>query len=84
MKYLRKGTKMEERELTDAELSQVCAVNGAAYDAVCSILHIEDTEEQLPWDMEWIGELSDLIVQFICERFHKEEMEIYPYIDGDS
>lgn len=69
----------EEDEFTDEELLQIGAVNYAAYTAVCDILHFDAETGDLPWDMEWIGELSDLIVGFICERFHKEEMEIYPY-----
>lgn len=75
-----------EGEFTDEELLQIDTVNYAAYKSVCDILHIhEEGEEEwgdtLPWDMEWIGELSDLIVGFICERFHKDEKEIYPYLE---
>ena len=70
---------MEDENLTDEEVMQIDTVNYAAYQAVCDVLHADPATEEIPWDMEWIGELSDLIVGFICEKFHKEEMEIYPY-----
>ena len=70
---------MEDENLTDEEVMQIGTVNYAAYQAVCDVLHADPATEEIPWDMEWIGELSDLIVGFICETFHKEEMEIYPY-----
>ena len=81
-----RGQAEGEGEFTDEELLQIDTVNYAAYKSVCDILHIhEEGEEEwgdtLPWDMEWIGELSDLIVGFICERFHKDEKEIYPYLE---
>lgn len=68
--------KQELDELTDAQLDQCNLVNGVAYQALCDILG-----EELPWDMEWIGEVSDVLVEWAIHLSGKTEMELYPYLD---
>ena len=70
----------KEKELTDQQLAQIDTVHNLAYFATLRILGIED-DSLLPWDMEWIGEVSDVLVDAICKQFGKSEQEIYPSIE---
>lgn len=63
-------------ELTDAQNEQVDHVHGVAYSAMCSLL-----QEELKWDMEWIGDVADALVELAIEYFDKTEMELYPYME---
>ena len=72
---------MEDENLTDEEVMQIGTVNYAAYQAVCDVLHADPATEEIPWDMEWIGEVSDVLVDAICKQLGKSEQEIYPSIE---
>ena len=61
--------------LTDQQLKQIDIVNNAAYEALCAIVG-----KRVKWDMEWIGKLSDDIVNAVQLLTGKSEMELYPYI----
>jgi len=55
--------KSDEENLSIKQLAQIDTVNYAAYKAVCEILNVdpEDEDNGIPWDIEWIGELSDIL-----------------------
>jgi len=63
------------RELTDKQVEQVDAINGIAYNAMAELL-----EEDVEWNMEWIGEISDVLCDIAIRYFGKKEMDVYPYI----
>jgi hypothetical protein len=58
-----KMEKSDEENLSIKQLAQIDTVNYAAYKAVCEILNVdpEDEDNGIPWDIEWIGELSDIL-----------------------
>jgi hypothetical protein len=67
-----------DNQLTNAQIEQIDLVNTIAYNAMCTLLG-----RKLDWDMVWIGELSDCMVDIACFKFGKKEMDVYPYIDND-
>ena len=71
-----------QEELTPSQVALVDKINNIAYRCMLELLG--KTEKELPWDMEWIGELSDDLATHAI-RFHgKTEMEVYPYIEENS
>lgn len=69
----------EKGAFTDEELFKIDVVNNTAYNAVCNLLGLDPNTQELSWDMEWIGGLSDLLTEFICKNFDKNEQDVYPY-----
>jgi hypothetical protein len=65
-----------DNTMTDAQDQQVDLIQHAAYRAICAI-----TGEDLPWDMEWIGEVADSLCEHAMRVTGKTEMEIYPYTE---
>jgi len=74
-----KDEQEEFEGLTDSQLEQCDLVNGVAYQAICDI-----TGGELPWNMEWIGEVSDVLVQWAMRLTGRSEMELYPYLDEEE
>jgi hypothetical protein len=71
-------------ELTDAQSHQVDVMHNAAYEVVARILEPLDVEPD--WDMEWIGELCDILAGFVEQYMKVPEAFVYPWIgvqDGD-
>ena len=67
-----------ENKLTDADIRQQDHVHNTAYNAVCELLG-----EDVVWDMEWIGKVSDCLVEIACEHFGLLEKGLYPYIEEE-
>ena len=65
-------------ELTDAQSAQVDHIHSVAFNAMKSLLG-----EEIAWDMAWIGELCDAMTKIAVDHFHKKEMDVYPFIEGD-
>jgi hypothetical protein len=67
----------EERELTQPEIDQQDKVQNACHKLVCDL--VDDT---LEWDMEWIGDLADLVTDIVCNRLKlAKEEAFYPYME---
>jgi hypothetical protein len=66
-------------ELTDAQVEQCDVINGIAYRAMCELLG----NDWLEWDIEWIGEVSDVLASIAERYFGVSEMETYPYIEEE-
>jgi hypothetical protein len=62
-------------ELTNAQSEKVDHIHSVAFNAMKELLGV--TPE---WDMAWIGEVADALTDVAVRHFHKEEMDIYPYI----
>jgi hypothetical protein len=60
--------------LTEKQIDQIDHVNAIAYVAMCDLLG-----KDLEWDMEWVGEVSDALVEIAIEYFNAKEEELYPY-----
>jgi hypothetical protein len=69
-------------ELTDAQGYLIDNMHNAAYTAVASILEPLDIEPK--WDMAWIGELCDILANFIEQYHHVPEAFIYPFIGAQD
>lgn len=69
---------MAKEEFTRAELEQLDLIDGIAYQAVCDL-----AGEQLEWDIEWIGQVSELLAEIVCKLTGKSEMEVYPYFEDE-
>jgi len=68
---------MPERELTEAEIAQQDKVENACHKLVCDL--VGDT---LEWNMEWIGDLAELVTDIVCNRLMLvEEEDFYPHIE---
>lgn len=70
------------KQLTDAQLHQLDIINNAAYNAVKEALKNLGTTP--PWDMEWIGEVSDCIADVAQRYFNVPEVQVYPFIDDEN
>lgn len=69
------------KELTDAQIEKIDKIHNIAYRAMAELLGFE-LDEDYVWDMEWIGELADAMTEIAVEYFDRDEMEIYPYVEG--
>lgn len=67
-----------ERELTNAQIAQIDHVQEVAYQAMCELLG-----KELEWDMEWIGEITDALVETAVTHFGCEEEKLYPYLERE-
>jgi hypothetical protein len=57
-------------------LQQVDSVHNLCYSTICEL-----AGQSVPWDIEWIGWLSDKLQEIICERLKlMTEEEFYPSI----
>ena len=67
------------KELTDAQIKQIDLIHNVAYSAMCALFD----DKEIEWDIEWIGQIADVLADVAVYYFGKTEMEIYPYIDED-
>ena len=68
----------EPLELTDKQTEQIDHIHSIAFNAMKELLE----DEELTWDMVWIGEIADTLCE-VAVRYHgKTEMAIYPYVEG--
>ncbi len=65
--------------LTDQQVAQIDNLQSIAFEAMEKLIG-----EDIEWDMEWVGVISDVLCKIACEYFGKNEMEIYPYIENEE
>lgn len=59
----------EELELSDDHIDRLDEIDNAVYQ--CILVLLGKTEEDFPWDMHYIGEVTDGIVEFLLEKGHR-------------
>lgn len=69
------------KELTDAQIEKIDKIHNIAYRAMAELIGFDPDEDDF-WEMEWIGELADTMTEIAVEYFDRDEMEIYPYVEG--
>ena len=70
---------MTEQELTDAQIETQDVLQQGIFNLVCNILAHQGLPEP-DWDMAWIGELSEDVVDTVTRITTLTEQDIYPYI----
>lgn len=67
------------KELTDKQIDRQDFVDNAIFQLV---QRVNPTDKNIEWDIEMIGEVRDVIWQWIVERMKIiDEQTFYPYID---
>ena len=67
------------KELTDKQIDRQDFVDNAIFQLV---QRVNSTDKNIEWDIEMIGEVRDVIRQWIVERMKiTDEQTFYPYID---
>jgi hypothetical protein len=67
------------KELTDKQIGRQDFVDNAIFQLV---QRVNSTDKNIEWDIEMIGEVRDVIRQWIVERMKiTDEQTFYPYID---
>lgn len=59
----------EELQLSDDHIDRLDDIDNAVYQ--CILVLLNKTEEEFPWDMHYIGEVTDGIVDFLIEKGHR-------------
>ena len=59
----------EELHLSDDHIDRLDDIDNAVYQ--CILVLLNKTEEEFPWDMHYIGEVTDGIVDFLVEQGHR-------------
>lgn len=66
------------KELTDEQIKRQDFVDNAVYHM---IREVNPTGKMIEWDIEMIGEVRDVIRQWLVERMHiTSEQSFYPYL----
>lgn len=58
----------EELELSDVHLERLDDIDNAVYQCILTLLG--KSEEEFPWNMEYIGHVTDDIVDYLVSRGH--------------
>ena len=67
----------EEPELTDDQIQRLDFVHNSIHDMLCAV-----AGQELPWDMEFIGQIEDIAQDYICGKLKlMTEMEFSPYFE---
>lgn len=67
------------KELTDNQIDRQDFVDNAVYQL---IQKVNPTDIFIEWDIEVIGEIRDVIREWIVERMNiTDEQKFYPYLD---
>ena len=67
-------------ELTSEQLERQDFVDTAIYDL---LNEVTPSEHQIPWDIELIGDIRDLIQEKLVERGICTEQEFYPFLKNN-
>jgi hypothetical protein len=67
------------KELTQDQIYQIDHVQNTAHRAMKELLG-----KELEWDMAWIGEMADAMVDIAIRHFGEKEEVIYPFIDEEE
>jgi hypothetical protein len=65
-------------ELTDAQLTRQDIVDNAIFAMVRDLLP-EEAKKKLEWDIELVGGVVDVIIEYLEKKGICTEMEFYPY-----
>lgn len=65
-------------ELTSQQIERQDFVDNAIYELINLVV---PTNQEIPWDIEVIGDVRDVIQQKLVERGISTEQEFYPYIE---
>ena len=67
------------KELTDKQIDRQDFVDNAIFQLV---QRVNSTDKNIEWDIEMVGEVRDVLQQWIVERMKiTDEQTFYPYID---
>lgn len=68
----------ERTELTQREMERLDYVHNAIHALICDL-----AGQEVEWDAEIIGEISDTVEDFVCDRLHiMSDHEFAPYIEA--
>lgn len=68
-------------ELSQYQMDRIDFVHNTCYRFICELAEEDPDRTDIAWNMEWIGELSDLAQEIICHRLGlMTEMEFKPYV----
>ena len=67
-------------ELTDNDIRQLDALHNAIYFMICDVCPNPEKKE-IPWDMEYIGEIAETIENFAVDKKLCSDQEINPYVE---
>jgi hypothetical protein len=67
------------KELTDKQIERQDFVDNAIFNLIQSL---NTTDEAINWDIETIGEIRDVIEEWMIERLEiTDEQNFYPYLE---
>ncbi len=70
---------MGQHELTQHQIKQQDMIDNAIYHFIQSI---NPSNKEIPWDIEMIGEVRDVIEDWIVERLKiTDEQDFYPWVE---
>jgi hypothetical protein len=68
----------ERTELTQRETERLDYVHNAIHTLICDL-----AGQEVEWDAEVIGDISDVVEEFVCDRLHiMPDHEFAPYIEA--
>lgn len=69
---------MSQHELTKHQIEQQDMIDNAIYHF---IQNINPSDKEIPWDIEMIGDLRDVIQEWFVDRLQLvKEQDFYPYL----
>lgn len=69
-----------ERELTAKEIDRLDFVHNNIHELICTLA---GEGHEVPWDMSVIGEISDIIEDYVCETLHiMTATQFAPYVES--
>jgi hypothetical protein len=67
------------KELTNKQIQRQDFVDNAIFDLIQSL---NTTDKAINWDIEMIGEIRDVIAEWMIERLNiTDEQNFYPYLE---
>jgi hypothetical protein len=67
------------KELTDKQIERQDFVDNAIFNLIQSL---NTTDKTINWDIEMIGEIRDVIAEWMIERLNiTDEQKFYPYLE---
>lgn len=68
----------ERTELTQREMERLDYVHNAIHALICDL-----AGQEVEWDAAVIGDISDIVEEFVCSRLHiMKDCECAPYIEA--
>jgi len=69
----------KRKEFTDDEIERIGVVYSKIHELV-QLLEPHSPHEEVEWDMEFIGEIADVIWNYLDSQHICTEQEFYPFI----